>query len=71
MITANVRERRETADARHVEVEEEQIRFRILLDHVLQRIETVCLDDARIRNAIADRVNQRFAKQRVVVSDDK
>ena len=54
--------RRKAADAGHAQVEKQQIGLRILLDDALQRVQAVGFDDAGIRDAIADRVDQRFAE---------
>jgi hypothetical protein len=43
----------------------------VRLDNDLQRIEAVCLDNARVPNTVVDRVDQRLAKKWMIVSDDK
>jgi len=71
MVAANVGECGKPADAGHVQIEEQQIRRGIGLDDSLQRVETIGFDDSRVLDAALDRVDQRLAKQRMVIGDNK
>ena len=62
VVAANPGQRREAADAGHAQVEKQQVCLRVLLDYALQRVQAVGFDDLRVIDAIADRVDQRFAE---------
>jgi hypothetical protein len=71
VFTANVCEGREAADARHVEVEQQEIGLGVRIDNDLQCVEAIRLDDLSSFDAIAYRMDQRLAKQWVIVCYDK
>jgi len=62
---------REAADSGHVQVQQQQIGLGVRVDHDLQCIEAVRLDDLGSIDAVADRMDQRLAKQWVIVCNDK
>jgi hypothetical protein len=71
VLAANVRERGKTADAWHIQIQQQEIGFRIGFHDSLQRIEAVCLDDIGILDAIADCMDQRFPEKRMVIRNDE
>ena len=71
MFAANVRERGKTADAWHIQIQQQEIGFRIGLHNSLKRIEAVRLDNIGILDAVADCMDQRFPEKRMVIRNDK
>ena len=62
VLAADVCEGGEATDARHIQVEQQQISLGVCFDNDLQSIEAVRLDDVRGVYAVADRMNQRLTK---------
>ena len=68
--SAHMGQRVESLRARHVQVEQQQVRVRLRLDGRKQRRDRIRLDETGSGLEPADRGLERFAKQRVVVRDD-
>ena len=71
MFAANVRERGKTADTWHIQIQQQEIGFRIGLYDSLKRIEAVRLDNIGVRYAVADCMDQRFPEKRMVIRNDE
>ena len=71
VIAAHIRERGKAAHTRHVEIQEQKVGRGICLYRFVQSGQALGLDDFSASDAIMYGVYQRFAKKRMIVSDDE
>ena len=71
VIVTHIGERGESADSRHVEIQEQQVRFRIRLHNLVERCKALGFEYLGVWNAVVYRVYQRLSKEWVIIRNDE
>jgi hypothetical protein len=70
VMRANLHEAGKTVRTRHAEIEQQQIDFRMCVQHREQGVDGVGFEGAGTSESLGDGELQRFAKQRVIVGNE-